>query len=189
MAKKIKLSESEERVLRYLYEHKDEGEDIALDKIAAGVGLSGEEAKAALHRLRELGYVGGGSDLLADTMAALKGIDPKLEPTARGFSEYIILLASAIAGADETFLAKELAYDREFVGLVGSRLRNAGIWKGDDVAPLHLERWKESDISFFLDGSVAIGDLMVVGGFDDDPQYQMTPGGRVQVEAMLRSPR
>lgn len=61
--------------------------------------------------------------------------------------------------------------------------------KDDSVVSLHLELWRESSIGFFLDAAVAVGDLMVVGGFENDPQYQMTPSGKLHVEAKFRIQR
>src|SRR4051812_20158349 len=55
-------------------------------------------------------------------------MDDKLKPTDSGYAEHVILIASALANANEEFLASELGYDKEFVATVGSRLRNAGIW-------------------------------------------------------------
>ncbi len=187
MAKKHKLSKHEERVLLFLFERKDKNKEMSLDAIIAGTGLGEDEARIALRTLREIGYLDGGArDLLLESMTGLKEMDPEFNPTKRGFSEHVILLASAISQANETFLAKELSYDREFVGLVGSRLRTAGIWKDDSVVSLHLELWRESSIGFFLDAAVAVGDLMVVGGFENDPQYQMTPSGKLHIEAKFR---
>jgi len=182
----VKLTPDEERVLLYLYEHKNDGLEAILDEIMAGTGLNESTTMAALRSLKEKGYIDGGRDILAETMTALKKIDANLTPANRGFSEQVILFASAISRANEKFLALELSYDPEFVGLVGSRLRNSGIWIGDSVAELHMRRWKESEISFFLDGAVAIGDLMIVGQYDTDPQYQMTESGKSQVATIIR---
>lgn len=177
-----KLTKNEERVLRYLYEHRDDGRESLLSEIAIGCKLSENATIAAIRTLREAGYIGGSaSDLLGDSMSALKEMDPELKSTSRGYAETIILFASAKSKADEAFLATELSYDPEFVALVGSRLRSAGIWKNDEVTSLHLERWGESSISFFLDASVAIGDLMIVSEHDTDPQYQMTASGKSYV--------
>jgi hypothetical protein len=94
----------------------------------------------------------------------------------------MILLASGFSGkADESFLAKELSFDKEFVSLVGSRLRSAGIWAGDKIADERPKLWADAAMAFFLDGAVATGDLMIVGGTPDNRQYQMTPTGKTVV--------
>src|SRR3954471_11217769 len=121
------LTADEKKVLTFLYEARNGDNEIPAQDIIEGTGLSAEATKKALRSLREIGYIGGSAaDLLANSMEALKEMDPDFEPTKRGYAEHIILMASAISQADESFLARELAYDPEFVGLVGSRLRNAG---------------------------------------------------------------
>lgn len=181
---KRQLTADEDRVLLYLYEHKDEGEANSLSKIMAGTGLSESTAKAALRTLKEGNYIGGGQDLLAECMEALKKLDPNFEPTASGYAEHIVLIASALFKADESILAQELGYDPEFVGIIGARLRSAGIWIGNDLSLGRLDAWDE--LSFFLDGAVACGDLMVVSKIGDEPEYQMTSSGKTKVENILK---
>ncbi len=181
------LTANQRKVLVFLFEQKDHEKESSLNEIADGTGLNESACSEALRELQEAGYIGGSAmDLLASSMDALKELDPEFNPTSRGYAEHIILIASAISQANESFLASQLSYDPEFVGLVGSRLRNAGIWKENSLAPARFKEWEKSGISFFLDGAVATGDLMVVGFENGEPQCQMTSGGKSHVEKLLK---
>lgn len=175
----------EERVLLVLYENKGSDHETPFDEIVAKTGLSPEATKKAIRGLTESGLIGG-PDLLRDATKMMSEMQPDLHPTARGYSENIILIASIIAKADEAFLAVELSYDSEFVALVGSRLRNAGIWVDGAISQRHLTAWDKDSTSYFLDCAVAIGDLMIVGeNPDGDLLFQMTAGGKGHVEKLL----
>jgi hypothetical protein len=170
-----KLSDAQERVLRYLYEHKDDDGALSEQKVSDSTGLRLPVVKRALTELTEMGMVSGPDSLLARSARTLKEIDATFTETSAGFAEAIILIASVIEKADESYLTDALQYDREFVALVGSRLRAAGIWLGEDVP--HAKLWEQDPISLFLDMKVATGDLMVVGGTPSNPAYKMTESG------------
>lgn len=188
---KMKLSKSQESVLRFLYEHKDD-EDISTARIVAGTGLRPDEVVQALATLQEAGMVGGPPSLLKRTMDALKEMDDNLAPTDAGYAEHIVLLASAIEKGDETFLAAELGYDKDFVATVGSRLRSAGIWTADGLSDASLQRWKTENggMAFWCDGAVATGSLKVAGTTQDGkPQYQMTERGMSDAAKLIKKSR
>lgn len=175
---------NEEKILLYMFEHKEEGE-LSIEKIASFTGLDVAEVQERLQLMQETGLVSGPEPLLSRSMRCLKEIDVKFEATAKGYSEHIILIASALEKADEEFLARELGYDTEFVSIVGSRLRTAGIWRGNAVEENHYQNWLKDGFAFFIDGAVATGDMMIVGGTRDNPNYQMTPGGKSEVAKII----
>jgi hypothetical protein len=188
---KRKLTDNEERVLLCLYERRDSDQEIPFEKIVASTGLSPKEVRSSIRGLTEAGMIGGnGPDLLREATDALMKMQPEIQPTARGYSENIILVASILAKADEAFLANELSYDPEFVAVVGSRLRAAGIWKGGAISERHLNDWKKDSTAYFLDCAVAAGDLMIVGeNSNGDLLFQMTSSGKGHVEKLLGRPQ
>lgn len=176
------LNNIEEAVLLYLAKHKDT--DLSAEDISDAIKITENQTIEALNSLRERGYVDGPPSLLQKAMDALSKIDAKFTPISEGYAEHIILLASALERADEAFLAASLGYDAELVNLVGSRLRSSGIWTNHIVAESHLDEWRKESLLFFLDAAVGCGDLQIVSR-SPQPQYQMTPGGRSRVEAMM----
>lgn len=116
--------------------------------------------------------------------------DPALSPTDIDFMHQAILLASIRLGADEEEIAAALEYDREFVELAGSRLRNAGIWIGDEVAPKAIDRWTAEDsggTAFLMDALVSKGALTITGNADtDDPLYSLSDSGRALAENLIK---
>lgn len=179
-------TKNQDRVLVFLYERRDQSEAPSIDEIAKGTSLSENVVRTVLVELEELGMVKGPPSLLKEAMSTLKEIDPNFESTAAGYAEHIILIASALSKADETFLASRLGYDLEFVETVGSRLRAAGMWSKDRI-PEHVTKgWVKEPIKFFLSGAIAKGDLMLVGGTTENSLYQMTKGGYRSVAAILR---
>jgi DNA-binding Lrp family transcriptional regulator len=184
---KRKQTDTEKRVLVFLYEKKDAGREITFDEIVAGTGLSPRQARIAIRSLTDDGLIGGnGPDLLRSATETLAKMQPDLSPAARGYAENVVLVASVLAKADEAFLAEELSYDSEFVALVGSRLRTSGIWKGESVNERHLNAWKEDPTAYLMDCAVAVGDLMVVGENDEKQLlYRMTSGGQVHVKNLM----
>lgn len=183
------LSENEKKVLAYLYEHRDDGEQVSTANIIKGTNLSKAKVRAALEALKAGGYISGGDPSLAENATRiLAEMDAGLSPTSRGYGEHLVLVASFISKADETFLADELEFDADFVAMIGSRLRTSGVWSGNQVSPEHAELWTEEQggISFRLDGAVASGDLVIIGKNDQGSLlYQMTPSGRGYVEHLL----
>lgn len=168
----MKLSPEQEKVLIALHDGYTDPE-----KLAKQVCLSVPAIKKALSELQELGMVNGPKGLLDDCVEALKEMDDKLSPVDEGYSEHILLIASALSNANEEFLASELGYDKEFVSTVASRLKNAGIWVNGNLADDVRQSWMEDDISFFSDGSVACGFLEVVRGKGKDRRYKLTESG------------
>jgi hypothetical protein len=183
-----KLSKNEEKVLVYLHRKHDSSIKITTEIISEDTGLSMQETTRVMASLAEKGMVSGPEGLLGQTMQCLKEMDPDFTSISRGYAEHIILLASALAAADEPFLAQALGYELELVGLVGSRLRSSGIWAGNELVPDHLERWKSKEdggIAFFMDAAVACGDLEIVER-TPEPQFRMTKGGKGHVESLMR---
>lgn len=183
----MKLPAAEEAVLKFLYACKDQKAPAA-EEVAKATGLSLATTKRALIALKERGLVGGSPTLTERCAKALKEMDPAVNPTSEGYAEKILLLASALSKADETFLAEELGYDQEFVNLVGSRLRAAGIWKGNALSEHHWNAWlsEMGGTAFYCDVNVATGDFMIVGGTPDNPQYKMTESAKRRVERLRR---
>lgn len=183
MASKKNLTMNEERVLIYLCENKNR--EPSSEEISETLGLSDNETSEALNSLVEMGYVSGPPSLLQTTMDALREMDDKLTPVSNKYAEHVILLASFLGRADEKFLAANLGYEPDLVNIVGSRLRASGIWSGHSVLESHVHEWMKSGTAFWLDVAVGCGDLQIVSR-SPEPQYQMTPGGKSRVEAMLR---
>lgn len=183
MAKK--LNKTDEKVLKFLCEQQDTTKEMALERIAEGVGLPERAVRESLQRLKEAGMVGGGPDVLDRAAELLRKLDENFGPASRGYAEHIVLLASLWEGADESHLSKILGYEDEFVRTVGSRLRNAGIWKGAELSPDRRKEWEKSAVSFFLSGAVAVGDLMLVGEVNGQPQYTITEGGAKQARRLM----
>ena len=172
----------EDTVLRFMFENK--AKKLEIGDVVSGVGLPESDIRIAMISLRKKGMIEGPALLIERVTEALKG---DIEPTAQGYAEHIILLASAMGGsADETFLAKELSFDKEFVGLVGSRLRSAGIWNGDKLSDERMKLWANDALTFFLDAAVATGNLMVVGGSPDNREYQMTDTGKTTAANLVK---
>lgn len=191
---KRKLAPSEEKVLQFLYQHREDPVRPTKAQIAAGADLSISEATNVLTSLEERGMIRGRSpSLLNNAAAILKQIDPNFKPTDSGYNEHVVLLASFLSRADEAFLADELGFEPEFVATVGSRLRAAGTWAGDQLSDEAYGEWMKPDggaISLWLDGAVACGDLMVTGRDAEGSRlFQMTPGAKRTVEAIMRGSR
>ena len=129
---------------------------------------------------------GNSTPLLIAVMEKLRGIDPKFPPTDAGYAEHVLLLASAREGAKEEHLARELGYDLEFVKTVGSRLRNSGVWIGDQLSEEALKEWQTHGTAFFVDGAVATGDLVVIGRSKDGRQFQTTDAGLARGAALIK---
>jgi hypothetical protein len=125
------------------------------------------------------------SDWVVDV---LRELDPKLLPTSDGYSEASILAASYVAGADEATIASALGFDREFVDIVGNRLRTAKIWQGAAVNARAKARWNEEPISMLIDVNVARGSMIIASYDGDEPMYSLSPEGRRNVERILASP-
>lgn len=178
------LTQSQETVLRYLFEHK--GDEPSKEDIATGTRLSIDVVASTLNELQEFGMVSGTRTLLDEATEALGAADDNLKPTVRGYPEHLLLIASALSKADEKFLARELHYDLEFVNVVGARLRASGIWVNSQLSDARRSAWDDA-VAFFLDGAVASGDLMVVGGPSDDPQYQMTEQGKTRAANLIKN--
>lgn len=183
------LSKSEEVVLRFLYEKRDEPNEGVrnVEAICAATGLSTQTVRQALRSLREQKMIEGPPDLLAQVTAALHNWD--YTPTSPGFAERVILLASAIGKADENFLSEELGFDLEFVNLVGARLRNSGIWDGEQLSDVSRKDWcsENGGATFELDALVAAGDLVVAGrDANGDRRWQMTKSGEKRAADLIK---
>lgn len=179
-----KLSKHEDAVLLFLYEQKDKTPP-STEEIVAATRLSRTVVKGALETLREKGMISGPPRFADEVAAVLHQIEPNLKPTDTGYAEHTLMLASLYAGADESRLAEALGYDREFVGVVGSRLRSGGIWAGNELAPGKREEWEADAIAFWLDGAVAMGTLNVIGS-GKDRRFQMTESGLKDAAKLIR---
>jgi hypothetical protein len=121
--------------------------------------------------------------------AAILSSDSKIREIDPEFMDQAVLLASAMIGADEKRIAEELGFDREYVSLVGSRLRAAGIWRGAEMSDEHLTAWEGEmgGIAFGLDANVAGGSMVVTDSAKrGGPHYSMTEAGTRKVEAMKK---
>lgn len=130
------------------------------------------------------------SELAFKVRKVLAQMDETMVPTSSSYAEAAVLLASLIVGASEDDIASGLGYDRQFVDIVGNRLRNAKIWMAGEVDPRAVARWESENggVAFFCDVNVALGQFAVVSyGDDGEPAYSMTEGGKKRVEAMLRA--
>ena len=183
-------SEIENKVLLFLCEQNKAGHTQPnVAAICDGLGLTRQVVRRTLRSLSEKGMVSGPPDLLKQTMEALKSQDPKFTATNPGYAEHVVLMASAISKADETFLAEELDYDFEFVSLVGARLRAAGTWNNDHLDDNIREEWCREDggISFYLDGAIATGNLMMVGrSADGGRHFKMTESGLADAAELIK---
>lgn len=172
------MSKDERAILDFLFRHKDEEGNTSLVAICDGTGLSRQVVRRTLRSLQEQNMVGGPPNLYDQSVNLFKEMEPKFNPTDSGFNEHIILVASIIEKAEEGFLADELSFDAEFVGLVGSRLRQAGIWAGAAVAKRFYDAIMKDSLNFWLAGAVATGDLMIVGQNEmGDDMFKMTDSG------------
>lgn len=130
------------------------------------------------------------SEMLDRITALIGDLDPNMTATSRGFGEAAVLLSALDIGADENRIVEALGFDPEFVGLVGSRLRAAGIWRDHDISPRHWEAWQDETsggTAFWMDHGVATGALAIVeGGGRSERQYTMTADGKAMVERMMR---
>ena len=123
-----------------------------------------------------------------EIFSAISSADPAIKQSDLDFMHQAILLSCTQLGPDEQAIAEELQYDPEFVGLVGARLRNAGIWNGDTINAIHFECWQRPDdggIAFHLDAAVAGGTMIVADRLKNgEPRYRMTRAGKDRVEKM-----
>lgn len=129
------------------------------------------------------------SELAFKVRKALAQMDENMVPTSSSYAEAAVLLASFIVGASEDEIASGLGYDRQFVDIVGNRLRNAKIWMAGEVDPRARARWESEGgaVAFSCDVNVALGQFVVVSyGADGEPAYTMTESGKKRVETMLR---
>lgn len=113
--------------------------------------------------------------------------DPKLKETDVEFMHQAILLASGFVGANEREIADELEFDPEFVNSVGSRLRSAGIWNGDDLNETHRDAWfddQKGGVAFIMDAAVAGGNMILAERRDGEPFYKLSPAGIRHVESL-----
>ena len=96
-------------------------------------------------------------------------------------------MASILAEkANEDFLAEQLGYDRDFVGLVGSRLRAAGAWTNKQFDQGFITKLETHKVTLNLFSAIAGGDVMVVGGSKEESIFELTPKGRRRIEARRR---
>lgn len=185
-----KITEDERKVLDFLFRNKDERPGF--DAIRAGTGLAHREARRALRGLAAAGYVSNRNrDVFDVATEFLAAVDPEFKPTDAGYSEHLILAASAVSKADEVFLAAELDFDDEFVAFVGSRLRNSGVWKGDKVSDDHFAEWsspEQGGIAFLGDGAVATGSIIIVGKDENGGGFlmQMTESGKAHAASIIK---
>lgn len=126
--------------------------------------------------------------LLDNLRVAIRQLDEKVAETDPAFMGASILLASTLLGADEAAIAAALDYEPEFVDQLGSRLRNSGIWTGRDISDDHRDAWEAESggIAFWMDVSVANGNMVVSHRENGQARYAMSPAGIRKVEAMLR---
>lgn len=184
-----KITADERRVLDFLFRNKEQQPD--LDAIRSGTGLAHREARRALRGLVRRNYIGSPNRDVVDVATEfLAAVDPGLKPTSAGYSEHLILAASAVSKADEPFLAAELDFDDEFVSLVGSRLRSSGVWKDSKVSDEHFTEWggEYGGIAFLGDGAVATGDIVIVGKDENGGGFlmQMTESGKVRGANLIK---
>lgn len=111
-------------------------------------------------------------------MSALKEMDENLKSTDDGYVALAVMVASSIAKAEEEFLASELGYDKEFVFVIGKRLRDAKIWKDDQVDPEVHKQWMNNPVLFWIDA----GNMIVVR------KYKLTERGLKLVPTCSRNP-
>lgn len=184
-----KITKHERAVLEFLFRHKDETPPF--NAIRSGTGLSHRETRRALRGLKQGRYIDGPKDVIDAATEFLAAVDIDFKPTASGYSEHLILAASAISKADESFLAAELDFDDDFVALVGSRLRNSGVWDGPNVSDGHMKEWcheEQGGVAFLADGAVATGDIMIVGKDENGGGYlmQMTESGKTHAANIIK---
>lgn len=113
--------------------------------------------------------------------------DEHLKETDVEFMHQAILLASGFVGAEEEAIAEELEFDPEFVRSIGSRLRTAGIWSGDDLNNWHRDAWCDQDkggVAFMLDAAVAGGTMILKERREGEPLYSLSPAGLKRVESL-----
>jgi hypothetical protein len=180
-----KLTKRQTKILQYLYDHKS-GSGLP-ENIAKALGFSERDVRSDIRVLQEMNFVSGPPSLLSHCEKTLADLDDKLDATAPEYPAYVVLIASLLSRADEDHLAAELGYDREFVGLVGSRLRNAKIWHDDEVPEVVLSRWKGEGggIAVWLDMGVAAGTMVCADGDTETPSYTATPEGKRIAERVL----
>lgn len=186
-----KLTPNADKVLRFLYDNKKNPPKQS--EIAKGTRLDISHVKRALIELKECGFCGGPPSLLEVVRDALKNLDKDLTETSDGYTAAVVLMASYFDDADEEVLASELGYEEEFVKMIGSRLRNSGVWEGNKLAPHHRKEWEKENggaICFFLDCGVAEGKMLCSHSpKNGEPSYSITEGGLRDVKRILQNPK
>jgi len=87
----------------------------------------------------------------------IKRLDPKLEVDSKGFKIAVLLLASALIGANMRRLSKFTGYPLKFIRAIARRCRKNKVWIGGRV---NSEPWFEKKlggINFWLDVCVGKG--------------------------------
>lgn len=119
---------------------------------------------------------------------ALRQIEPTLVETDPSYMGAMVLLAALVVGADEAEIAKGLKFDPEYVRLLGSRLRGAGVWTGAETRESHRDAWEGpyGGTAFFMDVNVADGLLVITDRMGDgDARYKLTRSGEEQAKRLI----
>jgi hypothetical protein len=109
--------------------------------------------------------------LLKRGSAAVHRLIPTLDPQSAEFRVAVIMIAATMVGPNEEALAIALGYEREFVAVIGRRLRAAHIWLGEGLNTRRVEGWQRCN-ALQIDLLVILGHL---SSNNDplDPSYRL----------------
>lgn len=94
---------------------------------------------------------------LAETVALLKELDPKLTEDDEAFRAGLVLLTAANVGANVRRVASFTGFPRREVSAYAARLRANGIWKNGRIHVEWAEGGEGSGVAFWCDVNVACG--------------------------------
>src|SRR5262249_38066729 len=80
------------------------------------------------------------------------------DPESDGYKALIVMYAALNVGQDVSRLSRFTGYPEELITTIKQRLRLALLWEEGDL--FNIDHWfSESDLDFFLDSMVAIGEI------------------------------